>query len=86
MHPLFSQLEASGVSNPLEFLVSLYEALKGLAKNAIDTPEERQGIEKAVFSYYDKVVDGHVPMPMREAYRKSLYDMLDATLKYLASA
>lgn len=57
-----------------------------LAQMAIDTPEERQAIAKAVMKFYDDKINGTVPESFRERTRKFVAECVETALQVAAIA
>lgn len=55
-----------------------------LAQMAIDTPEERQAIAKAVMAFYDTKINGSVPEAFRVKTREFVSDCVNTSLQAAA--
>lgn len=97
LEPFFGDIEApmrgAGDLTPsarglslLEFLQGLDDYLVALAKQAIDTPEERAAIVAHVLAGYDTYVAPRLGPLMSRVFRKNLKTILDDVLAGLASA
>lgn len=80
MHPIFASLETANPKSIGEFINVMVMQVKHAAQQAIDTPEERASIEKAVMAYYDQYISALVPEVMRASFREGIAKGLDAAL------